>query len=300
MGFIAKKNTERKAAPATGPLGIAVENASWRATGRVTAGAIVREAALGLNLTSKYSNINRAGHSNRLASGIAGAITSVDTVLWMKELGPKAWQVTLGAATIDGHISVDWQCEVHIRPSEVELRTPQYFTRDGNMIHAKLHDQFRATVLEQMALGTTRAPGDGAALSRHTLARAGVGDVISSAGKCDDKFQAISSRPLEEVASNLANGTYGFPLIENGENRWRYGLGLPVAWSENWVEVILRTDNAGGTIVDGTISLGGAGSRAVQIVATRSATASWRLFSLLLKSRDQNVVLEPPTRIAVS
>jgi len=302
MGYLAQKNTEKKAASATGPLGFEVDDARWFTTGRVTAAAIIREAALDLNLKGKYSDINRGGRKPMLAGAIAGAITSVDTVLWIHETGAKTWEVWIGAVTLDGKLSKDWLCAVTVHSNAVEIRTPQYFTKDGTMIHAKLHDQFRAAVFERMAIGSTREPGDSVALSRNTIARSGVGDLVEPLGQGTDHFSGTSTLPVETLVQDFASGKFGFPPLEIGENHWRYGVGLPSAWAENWAQITFGSDAAanGGTRIDGTLSLSGTGSRGVQTIATSSARAFWERTVGTLRFRDPAVVLVAPSRFAVA
>ena len=95
MGYLAKK--KQKAATATGPIGFEVDDSICHTTGRLTAAAIIREAALDLNLKGKYSDINKSGRQPMLAGAFAGALRSVDTVLWIHETGSKTWEV--GSAT---------------------------------------------------------------------------------------------------------------------------------------------------------------------------------------------------------
>jgi hypothetical protein len=270
MGYLAKKNTEKKAAPATGPIGFEFDSSTWHTTGRVTAAAIIREAALDLNLKGSYSDINRSGRQNMLAGAIAGAMTSVDTVLWIHETGGMTWEVWIGAVTLDGKMSKDWLCAVTVRANTVEIRTPQYFTKDGAMLKAKFHDQFRTAVFERMAIGSTREPGDSLALSRNTIARSGVGDMVEPICQGADNFSGSSTLPVETLAQDFVTGKFGFPPIEARENYWRYGLGLPSGWAENWAEITFRPDAVpnGGTLINGTLRLSGTGSRGVQTIAT--------------------------------
>jgi hypothetical protein len=120
MGFLAKKATEKMAAAATGPIGFDAGEARWHTAGRPIAAAIIHEAALGLDLKNKYSNVHRPGRQKMLAGAVAGAMTSVDTTLWLNEVGSRRWQVFLGVATLDGRISKDWLCEVRVGPTDVQ------------------------------------------------------------------------------------------------------------------------------------------------------------------------------------
>ncbi len=152
MGMLAKKATEKKAALASGPVGFPTQDdASWDLVGRVRAGAIIREAALDLKLKGKYSNVNKAGRHNMIAGAVAGAMTSTDTVLWVRETGRRTWQVWIGAAAINGNLSMDWLCDIRVDPGKVSIATPKYWSENGTMLKVTLHDEFRRNVFEHMA-----------------------------------------------------------------------------------------------------------------------------------------------------
>jgi hypothetical protein len=301
MGYLAKKATEKKVAVATGPVGFPTQDdASWSVRGRVRAAAIIRGAALDLKLKHAYSNVNKTGRNPLLAGAIVGAATSVDTILWMRETGRRSWEVWLGAVSVNGDMSVDWQCEVIVNPGQVSISTPKYFTRDGTMLKEKQHDQFRQMVFERMAAGAPREPGDSIELSKYSMATSGVSDLVEPLGALVDEFCIESAKPLEQVGMDLFSGGFGSPQLECTDGRFRWGLGLPTGWAGNWVELVAKPKAGEGVRMDGRFTLSGEGSQVSQIVATEAARWTWGRLVAVTKFRDPDVVVvAPPSRLAV-
>jgi hypothetical protein len=301
VGILAKRNTEKKAAAATGPVGFDAGDEGWLTAGRPIASAIIHGAALDLDLRAKYSNINRSGHQNMLASGIVGAISSVDTVLWLHDLSNRTWQVSLGAAALDGKVSWDWMCEIRVNPGQVQISTPKYFMKDGTMLKVKLHDQFRAEVFERMAAGRPRVTGNAVGLSQHTFAAAGVGDATVTQFRGTEAFSGSSLVSIDKLTKNFMTGKFGYPPTEIGENRWRYGLGLRGGWDQNWGEIAFEPGAADGRDIKitGSITLTATESRGISTIAAVSAKYFWERIAATLRAEDADVTLvAPPTYAA--
>jgi hypothetical protein len=303
VGYLAKKNTAKKAAAATGPVGFDAGDEAWHTAGRAIAAAIIHEAALDLNLKNKFSDINRAGRKMMVASAVAGALTSVDTMLWIQEVSGRKWHVWLGAATMDGRLSKDWLSEVHVGPNQVQIHTPQYFMKDGTMLKVKLHDQFRTAVFERMAAGSPREPGDALALSRRTCSASGVGDTEVQRIAGTETFGGSSLVPLAQLTKDFVSGTFGFPPLGTGENSWRYGLGLPSAWSQNWAEITFgpgTAANGTGAAISGSITVSPCDVRGPDTMAAAAARFFWNRVSGTLKNADAQVALVPPASFGVA
>jgi hypothetical protein len=299
MGMLAKKATEKKAALASGLVGFPTQDdASWDLVGRVRAGAIIREAALDLKLKGKYSNVNKAGRHNMIAGAVAGAMTSTDTVLWVRETGRRTWQVWIGAAAVNGNLSIDWLCEIRVDPGKVSIATPKYWSENGTMLKVKLHDEFRRNVFERMAAGRAREPGDSVALSKWAMAKSGLNDLIEPLGAWTDEFGIESSTAFEQIALDFFSGGFGTPRLGCGDGRLRFGLGMPDGWPENWVEMTAKPLEDDGVHIDGLVTVSGTGAKVTQLCAIQAALTFWERLQVIMKARDPKMaVVARPSRI---
>lgn len=292
MSLLSKRATARRVQAAIGTSAVpGTDQGPWRATGRLVADAIIRQAALKLSLAGTRSDSNR-GRANIISS----AILSSSTIMFIETSDTAVWRVTLGSITVDGELAIDWQSKIIHGNGEVEVRTPQYLTVDGTLKHGGLHDEFRRNVLAALATGEAGSRTEESEISIISLETAQVTETLKPTGECQDSFRFETMKPAERVRQIV--GSMGFPLLTGGLNDWRFGLGLPDSWPDNWVRLTLD-DPGNKRVLDGTITLSGTRPRTDLVMATHAAGAAFRRLKSFLSFEEPDIAIAAPSFIAL-